>query len=155
MVISWDDLFFNLVREYRAKSKDPSSKFGAIIVNDDNDPISFGFNGFARGVKDHPERYENRELKYKMVVHAEANAIVNAASNGKATKGCKMYIDSWPCSSCCGMIINAKIKEIVINGDSEIHNNELFQERWKDSIEITKMMCNEAGIKIRIYKRAK
>jgi len=153
-MINWDQLFFNLIKEYRAKSKDPSSQFAAIIVNDDNDPISFGFNGFPRRVKDLPERYANRELKYKMVQHAEANAIVNAASNGKSTKGCSIYIDTWPCSSCCGMIINAKIKEIVINGDSDIHNNLVFQERWKESIEITKTMCEEAGIKVRIYRKA-
>jgi dCMP deaminase len=151
--LGWDELFFNLIKEYRAKSKDPSSQFAAIIVNDDHDPISFGFNGFPRKVDDSPERYANRELKYKIVQHAEANAIVNAASNGKATKGCSIYIDTWPCSNCCGMIINAKIKEVVLNGDSEIHNNAAFQERWKESIELTKMLFREAGIKIRIYKK--
>jgi dCMP deaminase len=151
--MNWDDLFFNLIKEYRAKSKDPSSQFAAIIVNEDNDPISFGFNGFPRGVNDLEERYNNRELKYKMVVHAEANAICAAASNGKSTKGCRIYIDTWPCSSCCGMIINAKIKEVVLNGDSEIHNNAVFQERWKESIEIARTMFAEAGVNVRVYKR--
>jgi dCMP deaminase len=153
--MKWDELFFNLIREYRAKSKDPSSQFAAIIVNEDNDPISFGFNGFPRGVEDSPERYSDRELKYKMVVHAEANSICAAASDGRATKGCRIYIDSWPCSSCCGMIIQAKIKEVILNGDSEIHNNAVFQERWKESIKVTKTMFREAGINVKVYKREK
>lgn len=151
MLSKWDRKFFNLIKEYKQLSKDPSSQFAAIIVSDDNIPKSFGFNGFARGVIDSPERYNNRELKYKMVVHAEANAIVNAAGEGTPTKGCKIYIDTYPCSSCCGLIINAKIKEIVINGDSSVHNDKTFQERWKESIEITKLMCEEAGVKIRIF----
>lgn len=149
----WDELFFNVIKEYRAKSKDPSSQFAAIIVNSDNNPVSFGFNGFPRKVDDSPERYANRDLKYKMVVHAEANAICAAAAKGDSTDGCRIYIDSWPCSTCCGMIIQAKIKEVILNGDSEIHNNATFQERWKESIEVTKTMLREAGVNVRVYKR--
>jgi dCMP deaminase len=154
MSLNWDELFFNVIKEYKTKSKDPSSQFAAIIIDDDNNPVSFGFNGFPRKVNDSPERYADRELKYKMVVHAEANAICAAASKGDSTKGCRIYIDSWPCSSCCGMIIQAKIKEVILNGDSEIHNNAIFQERWKESIDVTKMMLEEAGVNVRIYKRS-
>jgi dCMP deaminase len=151
--LTWDELFFNLVKEYRAKSKDPSSKFGCVLVDDAHNPVGFGFNGFPRRVEDSPERYADRELKYKMVVHAEAASIANAAKQGHKTDGCRLYIDTYPCSVCCGILIDAGIKEIVLNGDSEIHNSPAFQERWKETIEITKTMCSEAGVVIRIYKK--
>jgi dCMP deaminase len=150
--LSWDELFFALIEIYKKKSKDPSSQFAAIIVDNDNIPVMFGFNGFPRGVKDKKERYYNREIKYTMVGHAEANAIFNAARKGISTNGCKIYIDTYPCNDCCIAIIQAGIKEIVINGKSKIHNDKEFQKRWKESIITTKTMCKEARIKIRIFK---
>lgn len=151
--MKWDELFFNLIQEYRRKSKDPSSQFAAIAVNDDNRPIAFGFNGFAKDVVDSEERYNDRELKYKLVVHAEANVIAFAAAEGICLKGCRLYVDAWPCSTCMGLLINSRIKEIVLNGDSKLFNDEGFNTRWAESIRITKLMCEESGVKIRIYHK--
>ena len=73
--MKWDEYFFNIAREVSGKSKDPSSKFGSVITSKDHRIMSVGFNGFSRGVKDYPRRYNNRELKYKLIVHSEENAI--------------------------------------------------------------------------------
>jgi len=151
----WDELFFSLINDYKKKSKDPSSKFAAIAVNDDNIPIAFGFNGFPRKVLDTVDRYEDRDLKYKLVVHAEANVISSAAAEGTSIKNCRLYVDAYPCSACMGLLINARIKEIVLNGDSILFNDEGFNTRWAESIKITKMMCDESGVKIRIYHKDK
>jgi len=152
--VPWDELFFNLVREYKNKSKDPSSQFAAIAVDEDNVPVAFGFNGFPKKVKDTPERYNDRALKYKFVVHAEGNLVALASKNGKSINGCRLYIDTYPCSACCGLLLQAGIKEIILNGDSEKFKDASFAERWREDIEVTKIMCEESGVGIRIYNKA-
>lgn len=151
--MTWDELFFNIIKEYKKKSKDPSSKFSAVIVDSNNAIVSSGFNGFPRGVVDSEERYNNREVKYRFVVHAEANAITNAARIGAKLDGCRIYVDTYPCSSCCKLIIQSGIREIVLNGDSELHNDEGFKRRWAEDIETTLTMCKESSVNIRIYKK--
>jgi dCMP deaminase len=150
---SWDELFFNLAEKYRDKSKDPSSQFAAIAVDDGNIPVAFGFNGFPKKVHDTPERYNDREVKYRFVVHAEANMVALASKSGKSIDNCRLYIDTYPCSTCCGILLQAGIKEIVLNGDSAKHKDMAFQERWKADIDVTKIMCEEAGVKIRVYHK--
>lgn len=152
--MTWDDLFFNIIKEYKLKSKDPSSKFAAVIADEKNAIIASGFNGFPRGVQDFPERYNDRPTKYSLVVHAEANAITSAARIGAKLEGCRIYVDTYPCSSCCKLIIQSGINEIVLNGDSELHNDAGFRDRWQSDIETTKLMCQESGVKIRVYKRS-
>lgn len=75
--MSWDDRFLELATVISSWSKDPSTQVGAVIVDDDNRVISIGYNGFPKGIKD-DHRLSNRDLKYEMVVHAEANALLFA-----------------------------------------------------------------------------
>lgn len=102
-------------------SKDPSSKVGAVIVTDDKFVVSAGFNGFPRGVTD-DERLNNKMLKRAITVHAELNALLNAARRGVSVKGATLYWlgikhnNIWggcPCVPCTSAIINAGIKAIV------------------------------------------
>ena len=133
------------------KSKDPSTKVGAIIVEPDtNLLISSGYNGFPRGVDDTPERYNDRELKYKLVVHAELNAILLA---GYRAKGARLYV--WPsfmlppvCNECCKAVIQSGIKEVVgyVVDENSLNERQL---RWKDAILLSRMMCEEAGVGFR------
>ena len=88
----WVKRFFRLANEVATWSKDPSTKVGAVIVGENKQIISQGYNGFPRGVDDTEERYNNREIKYKMVVHAEMNAILNALYNGSSVKGATLYV---------------------------------------------------------------
>ena len=150
---SWEQTYFDMIEALRGKSKDPSSQFASLIVGTNHEIRSTGFNGFPRGVKDSPERYANREIKYKLVVHAEQNAILNAARVGIPLDGCILYVDSYPCSNCAKSIIQAGIVEVVLNGDSVIHNDEGFKSRWKDEIDTALGMFEEAGVKIRIFKK--
>ena len=69
----WDDRFLKLATVIGNWSKDPSTKVGAVIVNDDNKIISTGYNGFPRGIRD-DDRLDNRAQKYDLIVHAEANS---------------------------------------------------------------------------------
>jgi dCMP deaminase len=152
--MTWDELYFNMIQQYKMKSKDPSSKFACLVVAKDNSIKASGFNGFPRGVNDSKERYDDRKTKYLYVVHAEANAIASAAKAGVSLENCFIYIDTFPCSSCTKLIIQSGISQIILNGDSEIHNNLEFQTRWSEDIEVTTNMCNESGVEIRIFNKA-
>ena len=98
-----------------SRSKDPSTKVGAIIVGPDREIRSTGYNGFPRKVKDLKERWERPE-KYNWVVHAELNAILNAARIGVSVRNCTLYqpYDALPCAThCMPAIIQAGIGIIV------------------------------------------
>ena len=74
----WDRRFLDLAAGMATWSKDMSTQVGAIIVDRDQRIVSSGYNGFPRGVVDSIERYQDRDTKYRMVVHAEINAILFA-----------------------------------------------------------------------------
>jgi len=83
----WDRHFLGLALAHARMSKDPNTKVGAIIVGPDRELISAGFNGFPRGIEDSDERLTNRDLKLKLIVHAEMNAVLAAARHGIQLKG--------------------------------------------------------------------
>jgi dCMP deaminase len=97
MINKWDTRFLDLAALVASWSKDPSTKVGAVIVRPDRTVASLGYNGFPRGVADTESRYEDRETKYQLVVHAEANAIISA---GESVKGMTMYGTLFPCCDC-------------------------------------------------------
>lgn len=140
----WDSWFMKQVYLVAEKSKDPSTKFGSLIVKD-NHIISSGFNGFPIGVNDLPDRYNDRELKYKFVVHSEANAVLSAARFGIATLGTTLYTQTIPCHDCAKCVIQGGIKEIVVHTKWPAMNHS----SWKESMRISGIMLEESGVKIR------
>jgi dCMP deaminase len=134
----WDRRFLDMAHTIASWSKDPSTKVGAVIVNQRHRLVSVGYNGFPAEVEDTDERYDNRELKYKMVVHAERNAIDNAE---RSVEGCTIYITLPPCCTCAGGIITKGIREVVtVKSDHP---------RWVADFEISKIMFHEAGVTYR------
>ena len=117
--MTFDELFLNVAHTVAQKSKDPSTKVGCVIVGPDNEPRSFGWNGFARGVEDLPERMQ-RPQKYDWTIHAEANAVANAARVGIPLKGCKAYVTHFPCKSCADMLIQSGVCEVVLGQGTTI-----------------------------------
>jgi len=111
--VTFDELFMNVAHTVAQKSKDPSTKVGCVIVGPDNEPRSFGWNGFSRGVSDLPERMV-RPDKYDWTIHAEANSVANAARAGIALKGCKAYVTHFPCKSCADMLIQSGICDVIV-----------------------------------------
>lgn len=149
MSLSWENYFLNLLDVVRSKSKDPSTKVGAIIFDSNNAIVSTGFNGFPIGVSDDVKRYEDRDTKYKFVVHAEMNAILLSARRGQKVEGCTILIDWYPCTNCAKAIIQSGIKEIWIDGRDYEKKDKYWRERWGDEILISKKMLQEAGISVR------
>ena len=119
---------------------------GACIVDSANRIVSVAYNGFPRGVIDCKANLNNREQKYKRVIHAEPNAILFAQ---KDLTDCCIY--TWPfqpCSACTTLIIQSGIKRVVAPAAS----NEL-KERWKESMEIAEEMFKEAGVELVITEK--
>ena len=121
---------------WASNSKDPSTQVGAVIYDPDRyTVVTTGYNGFPRGVSDSLELYTDKSRKYPRIVHAELNAIVDAAYQGKSTANKHLAITHHPCSDCAGAIIQAGIKHIIYkasNDRMERHNSEeasiLFEE---------------------------
>jgi dCMP deaminase len=141
----WDKRFLGLAQHVSAWSKDPSTKVGAVVVDQHHRVISLGFNGFARGVVDSEERLNDRETKYKMVVHAESNALLFAKMDmWDAT----IYV--WPfmpCAACAAKIIQAGIKRVVAPEASPE-----LKERWGTDMKLTEQMFKEVGIIFDVIK---
>ena len=141
--MEWDYYFMKMVYLVALKSKDPSSKIGAVLVNT-NRVVSTGYNGFPIGVNDLPQRYDNRETKYKFICHAEANSVLAAARFGISTLNTTLYTQSVPCNECCKSIIQGGIKEIVCHSLWK-----KMKQKWIDSQEISDIMLKECGITVR------
>lgn len=143
----WDRRFLELAKHISTWSKDPSTQVGAVVVSGRNKVVGIGYNGFPRGILDAKERYDDRPTKYKLVVHAEVNALLDA---GERARGSKLYVYptfAFPpvCSDCCKFAIQSGITEIV--GYESTVSEEVLA-RWKESIQISEMMCGEANVKI-------
>lgn len=143
----WDQRFLELAKEVSTWSKDPSTQVGAVVVKD-RVVVGTGYNGFAKGVLDLPERYNDRPMKYKLVVHAEVNACISA---GKEARGGILYV--YPaflippiCHECAKVAIQSGIVEVV--GWTPNISPELAQ-RWEESINLSRTMFNECGIHYR------
>jgi dCMP deaminase len=124
-------------------SKDPSTKVGAVIVDPDRRVVSVGYNGFPRGVEDTEERLHNRDIKYKMVVHAECNALM--FSNLASLKGCAIYVwPMMPCAACASMIIQKGITTVVATQNDN--------PTWQHDFELSKQLFTEASVLLRLYE---
>lgn len=108
----WDQRMLDLAQQFATWSKDPSSKVGAVIVDSKRRVIGHGYNGFPRRIKDRPERYQDRAVKYPRVVHAELNAILNAVLP-RELEGSTLYVTHPSCSECAKAIIQSGITRVV------------------------------------------
>lgn len=145
----WDEHFLVTAILQAKMSKDPSTQVGAVIVTPDKEIVSTGFNGFPRGIKDLPERLNDRDLKLRFMVHAEMNAVLTAAKLGIKIGGCTMYISSlsadnniWGgvCSNCAKHISQTGISKIITNSSDNAPN------RWAEDLFLSKKVFKECNI---------
>ena len=139
----WHIRWMGLAQHVSTWSKDPSCKIGAVAI----DPIfkktlAMGWNGFPRGIKDSHARYADREVKLKLVVHAEMNVIYNATYTGTSLAGAYLYVWGLPaCCDCAKGIIQVGIKKVFISAEC-LNRSTLWYESW----EKTKNFFNEAEV---------
>lgn len=140
---SWDEYFMGMAKLTSQRSTCLRRKVGAVIVKDKH-IIATGYNGAPRGLSHCAElggclREElnvpsGQRHELCRALHAEQNAIIQAATLGQSIEGASIYITHQPCSICSKMIINAGIDRIVVD------------EGYPD--ELATNLLEEAGIKV-------
>jgi dCMP deaminase len=137
-------LEFMATAEFLAKnfSKDPSSRIGAIFVDDETNTIlATGYNGLPRKLNETDERLGDRENRLKWTVHAETNGILNAARCGAKLEGSRVYINKLiPCLDCAKNLVQAGIKHVYLQKSA------LEIERWAKGYPDIKNLFDECGV---------
>jgi len=139
----WHIRFLELAKHISSWSKDPSTKVGAVIVDPKTKKvIGIGYNGFPRKVEDKLERYNDRDLKLKLVCHAELNAILNA--NGPVD-GCSIYVyptmmNPASCPECSKSIVQSGIKNLFY------YKNKNTNPKWEELENYSKIILEEGDV---------
>ncbi len=142
-----DEYFMNMARLVATRSTCIRRQVGAVIVKDKR-VLSTGYNGSPKGSKHCDElgciRVELNVpsgTRHELCrgVHAEQNAVIQAAYFGVSVKDSSIYTTTYPCSMCAKLIINAGIIEIVYN------------EGYPD--DLSKELLSETGIVVRKYPK--
>lgn len=141
---AWDEYFLRIAFVAASKSKDPSTKVGAVIVRPDRSIVSLGYNGFPRGVADTLERLHDRNTKYSLVVHGEMNAILSAR---ESLSGYTLYtVPLMPCDRCFVHVIQAGIKRVVFTAATPDH-----EVRWGEAFARVRALALETNIQLVEY----
>ena len=118
-----------------------------MAVGDKGQVLSQGYNGFPRGVKD-DDRYNDKDVKYRYVVHAEMNCIYNATFHGVSLNGATLYVYGLPmCNECAKAIVQVGITRVV-----SPYNGAATPEKWKVSCAHTQNLLKEVGIPYQFIK---
>jgi dCMP deaminase len=140
---SWDEYFMEMAELTAKRSSCLRRNVGAVIVKDKR-AIATGYNGAPMGLAHCEEKGgclrqqlgvpSGQRHELCRALHAEQNAIIQAASMGHAIEGGTIYITHQPCVICAKMIVNAGIKRIVV------------EEGYPDELAVE--ILNEAGLKV-------
>ena len=144
-----DEYFMEMAQLVSSRSTCLRRKVGAVIVKDKR-VLSTGYNGSPKGTR-HCEELGCIRVQMNVPsgtrhelcrgVHAEQNAVTQAAYFGVSVDGASIYTTTYPCSMCAKILINAGIREII------------YSEGYSD--DLSKQLLDEAGIKLREYKPQK
>ena len=134
---SWDQYFMQIGREVATRSTCDRKHVGAVIVRDKN-ILATGYNGSIRGLGHCDEEGHMLEDGHCVrTIHAEANAVIQAAKNGVRIEGASIYVTASPCWGCFKMIANAGLNRIVYG---EFYRDQrIFEFAQKLGIELVKV----------------
>jgi dCMP deaminase len=138
---NWPARFIALANHIATWSKDPSTKVGAVIVDNQNRVVSMGYNGVPRGVSEAAPT--NRTVRLLRTIHAEENALHFAEVD---VTGHTMYINRPPCARCAAHIIQRGITRVIYAFDD--YGNPEFLDRWKNDFAEARLMFAEAGVEV-------
>ena len=146
---SWYDYFLQLAKDVSMRSNCSRRKVGAVIVKD-NHIVATGYNGtpakttncFDGGCpRCNSDHKTGEKLDECLCVHAEQNAICQAACYGISIENSSIYVTISPCLTCAKLIINAGIREVVYGGD------------YTAFLETVKELFRSAGVTCRPFGR--
>ena len=110
---SWDEYFMNIAKEVATRATCDRKHVGAVIVRD-RSILATGYNGSIAGLPHCDEEGHLMEDGHCVrTIHAETNAVIQAARNGVRIDGAGIYVTASPCFGCFKVIANAGIKRIV------------------------------------------
>jgi dCMP deaminase len=121
--VDWDTYFIRIAVDISTRSTCYRRAIGSVIVNDEHEIVSTGYNGNPRGMKHCAEIGCVREVEgipsgerseVCTAVHAEQNALIQA---GRGSRGSTLYTTVMPCNTCAKMIVNAGIRRVVYQDD--------------------------------------
>lgn len=138
----WDIRFMQMATFVSSFSKDPSTQIGAVCVDKYNRVLGIGFNGFSRNTKD-DQRLNIREKKYKMVIHAEHNCLMNCAAD---VRDAIIYVTKPPCLHCCAIMDQYGIAKVCFE-----EPDPQFASRW--NLNDTREYLEELGIEYSVFRR--
>lgn len=108
--LEWDHYFMKIAETVATKSKDPSSKMGCVIVDDNKRVVSLGYNGMLQGADESKMTLSERPMKYYFAIHSEMNALIFARRD---LTGCTVYNKVATCENCLKYCLQAGIKRFV------------------------------------------
>jgi len=132
------DWAVGMAKHVATLSKDPSTKVGAVIFDDKKRLVSAGYNGLPRGVLDFEARLTDRELKYKMILHAEVNALSFATG---PVEGSTLFCTHPCCTQCAAQLIQRGVKHVCWPTPDAA-----FFSRWAYDMDLSAKMFEEAGV---------
>ena len=140
-VTKWDERWMKWSKDVSKFSKDPSTQVGCVLANGEKF-LSFGYNGFPSRIND-DSRLLDRDLKNKIILHAEENALHKLRS--------EEVFDAYvyplqPCSKCCSNLIQRGVRKVFFTKPNKRHKANydydlvisLFKEAGVEVIELNK-----------------
>lgn len=115
----WDHYFMKIAETVASKSKDPSSKMGCVIVDQNKRVVSLGYNGMLQGADETKMTLRERPMKYYFAIHSEMNALIFAHQD---LTGCTLYNRVATCENCLKYCLQAGIKRFVY-GQLRVHSH--------------------------------
>ncbi len=141
---SWEEYFLQIAKDVSTRSTCDRANVGAVIVKN-KVILSTGYNGAPRGLPHCDDvGHEIVDGHCIRTIHAEANAIAQAARNGSSIEDATIYLTVSPCYDCFKMMINGGIKEVVYK--------EFYMSRYGLSKAVLDL-SKKTGVKIKEFKK--
>ncbi len=142
--VSWEEYFMNIAKQIATRSTCDRKFVGSVIVRNKT-ILSTGYNGSIRGMPHCDEMGHMMENGHCVgTIHAETNAVIQAARNGVRIEDAEVYITASPCWPCFKMLANAGIKKIYYG---EFYRDErIFDVAKKIGIELIHIKVDQANL---------
>ena len=129
--MNWDEYFLQIAEAVALKSKDPSSKMGCVIVDQNKRVVTVGYNGMVQGSDESKMTLSERPMKYHFAIHSEMNAIIFAHQD---LTGCTLYNRVATCDNCLKYCLQAGIKRFVYR-ELRVHSHSTDPKKSMTNIE--------------------
>ena len=127
----WDEYFLRIADTVAERCKDPSSKMGCVIVDQNKRVVSLGYNGLLQGADESKMTLSERPMKYYFAIHSEMNAVLFAHQD---LSGCTVYNRVATCENCLKYCLQAGIKRFVYR-ELRVHSHSTDPKKSMTNVE--------------------